>query len=205
MPTRDLATLWATLALGLTTVLGCLQSVVWNGAEAPLLARAVASALDPALLAGAPASSAAAPSASYFSYGRLAIASYGLLWLVGGALKEQLPPRSLWLASASLSVATTGDLLAYWLSESIGPGLRRLGFWFMELPALCALVVCLSGAGLLAYRRGRPGSAWTLALPASLLGVAALQYLPHGILLGSSLAALAASCQPSRPRGIAPA
>jgi N-acyl homoserine lactone hydrolase len=174
----------AATALALAAGLGCLQSVVWNGSAAPAAARAMASRLDPSLLQGAAASALTIPPESYFGYGRLAIGVYGLLALASLRARRWLPRWTVAGFVPLLALATTGDLLAYWVSETAGPSVRRVGFWYIELPALVTIALGLSAVGAVRWRQRRPGAALALALPASLMGTAALRYLPHGIFIG---------------------
>jgi len=187
-PQRDATALvLAALAVAAAATLGALQSVAWHGPDAPAVARALAGALDPGLLREPASASLAQPSESYFGYGRLAIAVYALLWAAaaGAARAWPRPARraiaSLWLLAAA------GDVAAYWVSEQAGPELRRVGFWYTELPALLALTVGLTGMGAWALHRRRPAAAWVLALPVCVATTAGLGYLPHGLLLGLGL------------------
>ncbi len=94
-------------------------------------------------------------------------------------------------------IATVGDVIAYWLSSDVGPWLRRIGFWYMELPALGLVILALTAVGVAAFRRRRAGAALALALPAATAGTLALHYLPHGLLVGLGVTLLFS--RPLRP------
>ena len=197
----------ALMAAGTAAILGALQSVAWHGAGAPGVAYALAGWLDPGLLLEAPSDSLQQPGESYFGYGRLVVGIYALLFAAGVGIRHPLPRRAQWLVAALLGLAVVGDILAYWVSEGAGPDLRRIGFWVMELPALMAMVVALSGIGAWRLRQGRAGGVLVVALPVSLATTALLGYLPHGILLGLALTGLvtlvrapADAPDPSAPR-----
>jgi len=189
--TRHGFALGAALTAALIAVtLGSLQSVAWNGPEAPAIARAVATWLDPGLLLEAASNGLAQPSESYFGYGRLAVAAYALLVAAVVAMRHWFPrPLQGWLA-ALVTLAIGGDIIAYWLSERSGLLVRRIGFWYTELPALAAIVLLLTGVGAWGFRRGGPERWLACCLPVSLAATLCLGYLPHGVLLGLALTLL---------------
>lgn len=175
----------AVVAIPLLVVLGALQSTIWNGEAAPAFARSLALTLEPALAAFGPASNRAAePPEIYFGYGRQALAAYFLLGVAFWALRPALGRRGFIAVGVLGGVALLGDVLAYWVSESAGPAVRQVGFWYVELPALVALAAMLSGVGVVHVRRKTQGRLLALALPLGLGATAGLRYLPHGLLLG---------------------
>jgi N-acyl homoserine lactone hydrolase len=190
MTRRRLALLAAALAAILTALLGALQSAAWNGPAAPGLVRAVARALDPGLLLLPPSARLPAPAEAYFGYGRLAVAVYALLLVAGSGVRPLLARWARRTTTALAAAALAGDVGAYWVSETAGVALRRIAFWWVELPALVALALLLTGVGLARLRACRPGRPLALALPAVLAGTAALRYVPHGVLLGLAVALL---------------
>ncbi len=177
----------AGLAVALSGLLGALQSTVWNGPEAPAAVRLLAYGIDPGLAAEAPVNTLAQPSESYFGYGRLAITIYALLLIAAFNLRRGLPKPTGTLLVAFMALAALADVGAYWVSEAQGPGLRRVAFWYTEVPALAATILILSSVGVISLRRGRPNRMLALCLPLSLGTTALLGYLPHGMLLGIAL------------------
>ena len=195
MTGRKTAIAAAGFSAGMLALLGALQSVAWNGSDAPLVARMLVGLLDPGLLLEPAARALEQPTESYFGYGRLVLGAYGLLLLAAYGLRRHLPPLAGTLTSGLLGLAALADFVAYWISESHGPGLRRIAFWYTEVPALCAVVLLLSAVGVLRLRheqgqgqgQGRTTRWLALCLPISLATTALLGYLPHGMLLGLAL------------------
>lgn len=149
-------------------------------------ARALAGLLDGGLLDQPAASSLPEPGHDYFAYGRLAVGIYGLLaWALWG-LRAMLGGKVLWLLGGLGAAALVGDVTAYWVSQSAGPGARQLGFWFTELPALCGVTVVLTATGLWRWRSGRPGGVLGFSAVAAVLATAVLRYLPHTLLLADA-------------------
>ena len=180
---------WVVVAAALgALVLGGLQSVAWHGADAPGVAREIAALLDPALLLEPASKSLAQPSESYFGYGRLCVGVYVLLALAALPLRASGPVWLRRIVGCATAVALSGDLIAYWLSESAGPGLRRVGFWYAELPALLLVVGALSVGGIVGWRAVPSQRRLVLCLPVCLLATFMLGYLPHGLLLGLAIA-----------------
>lgn len=170
-------------------MLGGVQSTLWHGTSAPEFAQGITALVAPHLLAVVGAVELAQPGESYFVWGRSTLLVYALLAPGLFVMARQLagPMRAaLWFL---VSAATVGDLLAYWLSQGMGPAVRRIGFWHIELPALVLLAACLSLVGLThlcSHSRAGPAGLRlaALSLPLCLGGAAALQYLPHGLLVG---------------------
>ncbi len=177
----------ATTAVMTAAILGSLQSVAWNGTGAPAVARAFTEWLDPALLLETASSNLEQPSESYFGYGRLVVAIYALLFVAGAALRRLTSQRTFWLLAGLFTIAAMGDIAAYWVSETMGPGVRLIGFWYTEVPALAATTLVLSGIGGWQMRYGGSGRPLVAALPLSIATTALLAYMPHGILLGLAL------------------
>ncbi len=204
----------AAIAALAALVLGALQSVAWRGLEAPALARWIALRLDPGLGFEPASQLLAQPSESYFGYGRLAIAIYLLLGLVlamGRPLwRSLLGPALAVGVAALLAVAAGGDIAAYWFSEGAGPFVRRVGFWFVEVPALALAIALVTGAGAFGWADGKAkrslALALLLALPLALVATALLAYMPHGPLLGLALTlALTLAVSPAlSPARVAP-
>jgi len=186
--TPPLSRLAAPLALGLAALLGPLQSVIWNGPDAPSWARTVARAIEPSLSAGIAVSALAEPPPVYFSHGRLFVVVYLLLLVAVTGASAALGQRLSRVLRVLLAIATTADVLAYWLSEAAGPGLRKLAFWGIEVPVLVLLLVTLTLHGSRRLRASPSGWAFVLALPAGLLATWALRYMPHGPVLGLAFA-----------------
>jgi hypothetical protein len=184
-----LAATLATLALAL---LGSLQSSIWNGANAPGFARAIALAVEPDLSVVPPSAGLPQPTAIYFVYGRLVIATYLLVFLAAAGARYLVSNRLTRLLGGLGALALIGDVLAYWISASVGPSIRRVGFWYIEMPALLLVAAILSGIGVAHLRHGRPGRVLVCALPLAVLATAALRYLPHGVLFGISFTFLLA-------------
>lgn len=187
----------AVLAALLLCALGCLQSTIWHGAQAPALARRVAAVLDSDLLQASPASELGQPAEAYFGYGRMVLVAYGLLLVAARALRPRLPSWGSGALAALGSCALGGDVIAYWLSETTGPAFRRIGFWYLELPALVLCSLLLTAIGVARFRRDALVRPLAAALPFALLGSALLRYLPHGVLLG--LALTLCCLRPTRP------
>ncbi|WP_428265038.1 MBL fold metallo-hydrolase [Haliangium sp.] len=205
----------AWLALLSCVALGFVQSSIWNGPDAPPWIALVGQWLG---LGGVAASSFDQPPAQYFTYGRLFMFVYAALAFtlaraplgaatsgpsdaVSGASSP--PPSSRLLHRAitvALAVAMFGDVLAYWLSAYFGPALRQLGFWRIEVPALAALLLLLTVEGVARIRQGRSRRvAWPFAvvIPGALVSVAALRYMPHGLVLPIAVAVLLHARRPS--------
>jgi hypothetical protein len=212
---------FALTALVLVALLGPLQARIWYGAAGPAwidrLAQSGAALLGLHPLPDAPAAEARQPAPAYFAAGRVTLLVYAALGLAvwRGLLGRRGGLRRVVLGL--LVVATVGDALAYRVSATAGPHVRALGFWRVELPALCALVALVTGTGLRRALRSqagicagtRPrirgqGVALALALPFALGATALIRYLPHGLLTGLALAsAVAAFLSPrsgARPR-----
>jgi hypothetical protein len=192
MAHRNLILFCSAVALTAALMLGCVQSAVWNGSQAPWFPRIVVAALQPALLTEPSALSLPEPPPGYFHYGRLAIGVYALLLLACMGAKRFFTMGSRWILGCGL-LAAGGDVIVYWLGAGIGPGLRHLGFLYLELPSLGAWAFLLTASGIRARRRRESGSLLALALPMSAAGTVLLRYLPHGILAGLSLTLLAAA------------
>jgi hypothetical protein len=175
----------ALAAVAAAAVLGAVQSTIWHGSAAP--AAVLARWIDPAL-DGAPASAAVDPPAVYFAYGRLAVLVYVALVIAGLPLVRTLGPAARRFVATAALIALAGDVVAYWASAAAGPAVRRIGFWYLEVPALLALILAFTWIGIRAPRH----RALAIALPAAAVAMAWLRYLPHGLLLGLG-AALAVS------------
>lgn len=190
-----LAVVLAAIAVVSAMLLGGLQSVVWHGDEAPGLARAVASLVAPGLLGRPAASSMLEPPSPYFAVGRWTLAVYLLLWLVAACERTRWRSWPGRLGAVAGVAATVGDALAYWVSDSTGPWLRRVGFWWIELPALGVVVLALTAVAVATWRRDGAGRWLAAAIPAAAAGTVALRYLPHGILAGIGVALLACAAR----------
>lgn len=191
MSKRVVALVSGAAAFSVAAILGCVQSVVWHGADAPAAATFVATRLAPAWMGQAAASGAFQPAPAYFGVGRFAIAAYLLLAVAATFSELPLSARARRVTMAAGVLAATGDVLAYWVSAAAGPTVRRVGFWYLELPALAVAAVVLTVAGIGALRSRRAGGEIALALPVAVATTATLRYLPHGILVGFGVALFA--------------
>lgn len=184
-------------------ILGSLMSTIWNGDEAPEWARLIATLVEPTLTTRAAASTMSQPDERYFTYGQATLALYGLLWVAGVGSRHGMPKWTQWAVAAGGLLATSGDLLAYWVSASMGPAVRHIGFWWLELPALGFVAIALTIAGVLGWQRRDEARVWVLASPVAMIGTVTLEYLPHGILLGLAttlwIAAAATARRSQRP------
>ena len=193
--------LFPAFALAGAVGLGALQSVVWHGPDAPPWARAVASVVSPRLADAPSASAQPVPPAVYFTLGRGAVAVYALLLAGVAGLRGQVGRGAARALGGVLAVALAGDVLAYWLSEAFGPALRRVGFWYLEVPALALAVLGCGAHGLRAPHRRL---LWTL--PATAAATALLRYWPHALLAGLATGFLALALAPqAEPASLAAA
>lgn len=191
MTRRSLCLIAASAAAIAALVLGGLQSVAWHGLEAPALARWIAVGVDPDLRFEQASKLLAQPTESYFGYGRLAIVIYLLLGLAVTAdrrvWRSLLGPSLAGALCLLATLAAGGDIAAYWFSEGAGPFVRRVGFWYVEVPALVLAIATMTGAGALKRANGKASLRLALALPFALVATALLAYMPHGPLLGLAL------------------
>ncbi len=160
--------------------LGFIMSVIWNGADKVYWL----TILVTWLLGGiTPASAMAEPPPHYFFYGHFTLVFYALIFGHLKTLRTRLNSNVFHLSLLLLSLAIVGDVLAYWLSEFYGVGLRAIGFWNIELPALVSLILFWFSLGLYRWvkQKNMNGLVWTL--PMALLSVAVIQYMPHSLLL----------------------
>lgn len=195
----------ALFAAGLCTALAPLQALIWYGQDAPAWLAGLLPLLgDPQTFVAA--STVDQPGPLYFMAGRVLWLPYAALLLV----LARLPTGVVWIRRglvAAVATAWFGDVLSYGWSQLFGPGLRALGFWRIEVPALVLALGLLTWMGvdelLKARRRGASGSTASmfaaLLVPATALTVAVLQYLPHGLLLPISWAVALQLRNRSRP------
>ncbi|MGY1941717.1 hypothetical protein [Nocardia gipuzkoensis] len=176
----------------LCTVLAPVQSLIWNGPEAPGWMDGVP--WSHTLITVAEQVGLGTP---YFFYGRLFILVYvgvtATLWLLSRSRGWLTWPAMRWLL-ASLTMAAWGDLLAYWGGQRFGDPVRFVGFWLTEVPALVIVACAGTAFGVSLRYAGYRGSwlySWLLLAPAMLFATAALQYMPHGPMLAVALACLA--------------
>lgn len=179
-------------ALLLCLFLAPAQSLIWNGAQAPQWVQAAAPMhewLAPFL--------GAEP---YRGFGRLVILVYagffaGLLYL------EAAPGRAgtvlRYIVPGSFAVAAIADVVAYWIAGLGDPALRYRAFWLTEVPMLAICILAIAATGILRLS-GRIGARRVnIVLAATPLfafaATAAVQYMPHGPLIGIGIAALAAT------------
>lgn len=171
MSKRRLALLFGALVLAL----GAVQSAIWHGSEGLPWIAALAEQLWP----GSPgASGLDLPPSRYFEWGRG-------VWLVY-ALLACLPGRERKLEDGALrgllGLAWLSDLCTYGFSRALGPVFRAQAFWGLEVPALLAVFVLLTGVAVRdpdpspARRFGRLLPVWLL------LSMGSIAYLPHGLL-----------------------
>lgn len=198
MNVRRVSVTSGALAIVLLVYLGPIQSVLWNGDQAPQWAAAlpwVESSIAAArsTMPGLPA---------YDMFGRGVVAVYVALVVSWAALWPQAQdPRvaKLWAcaAMAALCCAAAADVVAYWIAGLDRSTLREATFWAIEVPALCVTALCLTGDGWVT--RGRPGyRALMLAPLLAAIATVTLRYMPHGPLLGIGIAITLSALQHSR-------
>jgi hypothetical protein len=190
-PSR-VAQLAAVFALILCAFLAPIQSRIWNGPSAPGWINALSTAVAPSSALDHAASLDARPPEVYFAFGRLFILVYASLVLVLARGPLVGSRRTQRLLLGLVAIAAFGNTLAYWLSAWAGSGVRHIGFWRIEVPAIAALLVVMSVQGVIAVRRrtASPLAAWAFALviPLAAFGTALLRYMPHGPMLAFTLA-----------------
>jgi hypothetical protein len=198
--TRSLVPLAAATA-ALCILLAPVQSLIWNGAEAPRWLQALPW-LHP-MIAWAEQAGLGTP---YFFYGRLFLLVHAgvlaTLWMLARGRGWLAWPATRWLL-VSLGLASWGDFLAYWASDWLGDSVRFVGFWMTEVPALVSVALAGTALGVSLRRAGHHGAwlfPWLLLAPSMLLGTAALAYMPHGPMLAVTLACLALTLGPARAR-----
>lgn len=193
----------AWVAVLVCLVSGPAQSLIWHGPDAPSWIRSLAEVVGsvPSAMAGREQ-----PGSSYFWVGRWLWLAYLGLAVSLLAIPPQGPRPLRRLLAAALGVASVGDVLAYGLAQRLGPEVRHLGFWSLEVPAWAALYGLGSLLGVTRLRReglhSRSGWALALLVPAGLGSAIALRYLPHALVLPFALA-VAVHAQ-TTPRAEAP-
>jgi hypothetical protein len=187
------------LAIVLLVYLGPIQSVLWNGDQAPEWAAAL-----PWVESSIVAARSTTPGLpAYDMFGRGVVAVYvavlvawAALWPPAGAARV---PR-LWAGAtmAALCCAAAADIVAYWIAGLNGSTLREAAFWAIEVPALCVTVLTLAGTGWV--MRGRSGCrALILAPLLAVIATVALRYMPHGPLLGIAGAIMLSALRRAAP------
>ena len=182
----------AAAAAALCILLAPVQSLIWNGDEAPRWLHSLP--WPHALVTWAEQGGLGTP---YFFYGRLFLLVHAgvlaTLWMLARSRGWLAWPAMRWLL-VSLGVATWGDIMAYWGGQWFGDPVRFVGFWMTEVPALVSVACAGTAFGVSLRYAGHRGPwlyPWLLLLPAMLLATAALQYMPHGPMLAVTLACLA--------------
>jgi len=168
------------LAIFALCFLGFIMSVIWNGADKVSWLN-----IFVAWLLGSiePASAMAEPPSLYFLYGHFTLIFYGLILAHLKTVKVMLSNKVFNLSFLLLSLAVVGDVIAYWLSEFYGVGLRSIGFWSIELPALVSLILFWFSIGVYRSVKHKNINGLVWVLPMALLSVAVIQYMPHSLLL----------------------
>jgi len=96
-------------------------------------------------------------------------------------------PRLLHTTTGLLALAALADVGTYWIAGSADPGLRSYFFWWVEVPALSAVVALTSIVGARALATEGPClHSWLVAsaVPVAVSATTVFQYLPHGMLVG---------------------
>lgn len=70
-------------------------------------------------------------------------------------MRQPIRGRAVWCLASLFTLVAIGDVVAYWVSETAGPSLRRIGFQYTEMPALTATTVLLARIDTWQIRRGR--------------------------------------------------
>jgi hypothetical protein len=191
-------------AYALLLLLAPIQSLIWNKDAAPGWVKA----LGPLHGAANAFHSVAAPllgAEPYEAFGRLLVIVYAGLFAAiyltrPAEVRTQPVVRTVVLAA--FAVAALADVVAYWVAGLGNPQLRFYAFWITEVPALAICILSLATLGALRLR-ARAGATWVNALliatPVLAFGAtAAVQYMPHGLLLGIGIAACALALDDAR-------
>ncbi len=168
------------LAILALCFLAFIMSVIWNGADKVYWLDILVAWL---LENSEPASAMAEPPSHYFFYGHFTLIFYGLILAHLKTVRAKLNIKVFNLSLLLLSLAIVGDVLAYWLSEFYGVGLRNIGFWNIEFPALVSLILFWFSLGLYRSVKHKNINGLIWVLPMALLSVAVIQYMPHSLLL----------------------
>jgi hypothetical protein len=175
-------------------ILAPVQSLIWNGANAPSWISAMTPVHDAArLLYDAASSPGDQP---YDFFGRLFLPVYaGAFFGFARARLSALGRIGRMLRALvlfALAAGLAGDFIAYWLAGRSNDALRAIGFWWIEVPSLGVAIIGVATLGIVALRAGaRSAGASLAATPVVALGTtAALQYMPHGPMLALALAAV---------------
>lgn len=176
------------LAVILLAYLGPIQSVLWNGDQAPGWAASLPW-VDASIIAARAQAPAIPP---YDVFGRLVIVAYVLVVAAVSALWPALSisrKARLWLGAtiAALMIASTADVVAYWVAGLTKGTLRQAAFWTAEVPALVAATLGLAAVGWVT--RHAAGSRVLMLAPIlAVIATLSLRYMPHGPLLGMAVA-----------------
>lgn len=179
---------WAYPLMLCALLLGCLapaMSFIWHRLDADHWTRVLAvmgTALDGfAHMTGLPA---------YDVLGRMTVLVYAclLLHLLHAAFLGPVCGQSRLLRTAAglLALAALADVGTYWIAGSADPDLRSYFFWWVEVPALSAVVILTSIVGARTLgAEGHSGRSWLVAsaVPVAAMATAVFQYLPHGMLV----------------------
>ncbi|KAF0700327.1 Aste57867_9140 [Aphanomyces stellatus] len=193
---NSIACVASVLSIVACFLLGCIQSRIWNGIQTPTIPKLFAHVLLPNASPDGD-SLREPPSDAYFVFGRMFIVVYVLLAvvLVSQPLDAQVSSFVPLAVSVLLGAAAFGNLLAYYASKAYGPPMRKIGYRMIEMPCLLILAFVLTGHGILLLTATTSDhhstiEAWAFVLTPlfSILCTAMLRYMPHGPLLGISVA-----------------
>lgn len=167
-----------------------IQSMIWNQAALPGWLRKI----EPNIQVFFNWKNEYAPElGDYYFFGRLTIFIYlpmlvGL-WYVRRRMRQNLSLlRAYDTIAFLLIVALLGDVLVYWISDSMGDKIHLAGFRFIEAPAL--LLVCILSVFWGFRKRSQsPGSGnfFLITSLGMITGTLFLRYVPHGAIVPLSL------------------
>lgn len=198
---RNLSVFLACVGMLACLILAPVQSIIWNGPEAPqwtAVARTLASILnlnqqshlDPV---------------AYRFFGRFLVLGY--VGALAGFSRLHVPDDRIALRLKGallilLHIAMGADVVTYWIAGLENETLRNLSFWYAEVPALVGILAILGISGIRNLRRGRgdrvTSASNVFAIPLALIAALAIQYLPTGVLLAISVAAVTSASRAPR-------
>lgn len=194
-------------ALTLCLALAPIQSQIWNQAATPAWIQSLEGLHSTAQYFHGVTKGVLGP-VPYDAFGRLMPLVYcgALIGLFSVASSRM---RLIWIARISLGIAALADVVAYWIAGLNDPDLRFYAFWVTEVPALVVCILALSAFGIQKLRQdtagqdtagqntvGKARNLLLASTPLLALGTtASVQYMPHGPMVGITIAVLALSMQ----------